>query len=374
MKNLLTILSLLIVANSYSAVNACTNATSTYTDFCGGGSCSYYHDAYYSDGTVPTQWKSGGVLYVVWPHPGMGKIAIWVDTIIGWQTIIVGDVTITDCLNMSTPTFLCSGNSRSFIVTDTNASTSYTWTVPSGWTINGGSNTLITSSTSVTIVVSNPSTHGYNPITVVSNNSGSRTFNVWVGAPAAASVYVAGLQNVDYVNLQQSTSYSFYSKAVGATSHMWFLPSAFHWSTGVTSGSPVQITTANYGGTFSIHTKSSNTCGSSLSNILHVVLPGTGEEENRKASDGGKDDPIAIDEPERITTDVPYPIPSRDHMNINLSQPSSIKMFDLRGAIVRDIMADGQTIISTDDLSEGVYLLKVQNQKEVRQFKVSIRK
>jgi hypothetical protein len=373
--SLVVFLGLISISQSLFAVNVvCSNATDTYTDFCGGFSCSYYHDASYDDGTLPIQSKAGGVLTIVWPHAGTGKVAVWVDPLGGTQTIITFNVTVTDCLSIvSMPTFLCSGNSKSFSISDTNASTSYTWTAPSGWTINGGTNTLTTTSTSVTIVVSNPSTHGYNPITVSSNNSGTRTFNVWIGAPGGPTVYESGQPNANPVNLSKSTSYTFYAQAVGATDYGWTLPSGFSFSVlGVTHGSPVYITMASIGGTFSIRVKPTNTCGSSLA-FLQVILPGTGEEGSRKASD---DSETISDqtEPDNIKVDVPYPIPSRDHININLSQRSSIKLINLQGITVRDVTSEGQTIISTDDLSSGVYLLKVLNQKGVRQFKVSIQK
>ena len=92
----------------------------------------------------------------------------------------------------------------------------------------------------------------------------------------------------------------------------------------------------------------------------------------RKAADDSNG-PIVV-ETDNITVDVPYPIPSRDNINIKLSQPSIVKMINLQGATVREVSAEGQTIISTDDLSPGVYLLKVINQTQTTQYKVTIDK
>ena len=71
-------------------------------------------------------------------------------------------------------------------------------------------------------------------------------------------------------------------------------------------------------------------------------------------------------EASNITMDEPYPIPSRDNINIKLSQPSVIKIINLHGATVREISAEGQKIISTDDLSAGVYLLNVVNKARMK--------
>lgn len=171
------------------------------------------------------------------------------------------------------------------------------------------------------------------------------------------------------ISLQYNSTYLFYADANGATSYSWTVPSGY---SGGTSGSSVYMTTASYAGIFVIPVTASNSCGPAYSSI-QTELSGTCCDQGRKAADDSDVVSIVV-ETSKIDVDVPYPVPSHDHININLSQPSTLRIIDLHGVLIREVSAEGQTIISTDDLDAGVYLLKLQNRSQMKQFKVLIHK
>jgi hypothetical protein len=364
--SLVVFISLISLPLSLKA-DVCVGSTITFAYEQGFEWYGYYHSPKNADGTIPPYYYSGNSLVVTYTVVGQGSVLRDVTNPDGTTTFPY-TVNVVNCLAIpSLPSVLCSGNVQSLSLTDTNGSTSYTWTAPSGWSLNGGSNTLTTSSTSVSVTVANPATSGYNPITVSSNNSGTRTFNVWIGSPSFNTVYESLHPNVNPISLQMNSTYLFYADANGATSYTWTVPSGY---SGGTSGTSVYMTTASYPGIFVIPVTASNSCGSAYSSI-QTELSDSGGQNGRKAADDG---PEPLEDEANIIFDTPYPIPSHDHININLSQPSTISMINMQGIAVRELSTEGQTIISTDDLTAGVYLFKLQNRTQLKQFKVIIHK
>jgi len=136
-------------------------------------------------------------------------------------------VNVANCLSLSIPTFVCNNDSRSYTLTDSNSSTSYTYTVPSGWQINGGSNTLTTSSTTITITVSSTATHGFNPISILliilvteRRTSGSDHLS-----PGVMRLYPSGWEGTNPATLLPNHTYPFL-RASGARCNKLYMDSS----------------------------------------------------------------------------------------------------------------------------------------------------
>ena len=145
-------------------------------------------------------------------------------------------------------TTICSGTTQTYSIASVNGATSYTWTLPSGW-----SGTSTTTSITVT-----SGTAGGNIIVKANNACGSsanRTLFVTVTALPATPGTISGNNSVC-----SGTTQTYTIAAVnGATSYLWILPSG--WSGSSTSTS-ISTTVGNSSGNVSV--LSVNNCGTSI--------------------------------------------------------------------------------------------------------------
>ena len=156
---------------------------------------------------------------------------------------------------------VCPASSQTYSVIAVAGATSYTWTLPSGWTGSSVTNSIITTAgnTSGTISVK------------ASNNCGSSTdqtlaitVNTLPGQPGAISGNNSVCQG-------SSQTYSVTAVA-GATNYTWTLPSGW---TGSSTTNSIMTTVGTTGGTISV--KANNSCGSGTSQSLAITvntLPG----------------------------------------------------------------------------------------------------
>ncbi|MEP7170188.1 MAG: T9SS type A sorting domain-containing protein, partial [Bacteroidota bacterium] len=151
---------------------------------------------------------------------------------------------------------VCQSSAHTYSVSAVSGATSYTWTLPSGWTGSSINNSITTTSAST----------GGN-ITVKANNScGSsaiRTLAITVAALPAQPGTIAGGTNVC-----QSAAQTYTITAVsGATSYTWTLPSG--WS-GTSTSTSIVTTIGSAGGTIAVI--ANNACGSSAARTLAVIV------------------------------------------------------------------------------------------------------
>jgi hypothetical protein len=151
------------VAGSHAQV--CPNITIANSVKCMTGGYIYHLAAKYTDNTVPAQSMSGHNLFVIWPHNGQGHLGYTTYTNPKEYIDVWYNETITSSLAFSgTPKALCKNQTATYSIAD-NCGTSFTWTLPPGSKISGGSNTLTTSAKSVSITAPSPSNqHGTSPL------------------------------------------------------------------------------------------------------------------------------------------------------------------------------------------------------------------
>jgi large repetitive protein len=158
---------------------------------------------------------------------------------------------------------VCQGASQTYTISPVTGATSYTWSLPNGWS--GTSNTASINATAGQNAVSGT-------IAVTANNScGSstqRTLNVSVTNIPAQPGPITGSTSVC-----QGSSQTYSLTAVpNATSYTWTLPSG--WS-GTSSTNIISTTVGSNSGTITV--TANNSCGSSAPSILNVnvtALPG----------------------------------------------------------------------------------------------------
>lgn len=152
---------------------------------------------------------------------------------------------------------VCSGSYETYSIDLVDGATSYTWTLPSGWT---------GSSTTCSISVTASGNSGY--ITVAANNSNgtgtSRSYYITVRSKPSQPASISGEMEVC---AGTSNTYSI-QEVSEATSYNWSLPSG--WSGTSTTTSITGL--AGYSGT--VYVSAENNCGTSNSSTLSVVVSG----------------------------------------------------------------------------------------------------
>ncbi len=156
-------------------------------------------------------------------------------------------------------TTVCQGNSQTYSVALVTGATSYSWTLPSGWSGSSGSNSI------TAIAGANDGN-----ISVTANNacgsSTARSLNVTVQSIPSQPGAISGNTTV----CQGATRTYSISAVNDATSYTWTLPSGWTGSSGSTS---INATAGASGGIISV--TANNSCGTSTARNLNVTVQTT---------------------------------------------------------------------------------------------------
>ncbi len=151
---------------------------------------------------------------------------------------------------------VCPGSSQIYSISAVNGASSYTWSLPSGWTGNSTTNSIITTVGAAGGTVS-----------VKANNScgssSNQTLAVAINTTVSQPVAIIGSNSVCPFTSQ---TYSV-ATVVGATSYTWTMPSG--WTGSSTTNSITTIAGSSGG---SIKIKANNGCGSSIDQTLNVSI------------------------------------------------------------------------------------------------------
>ncbi len=153
-------------------------------------------------------------------------------------------------------TSVCDGSVNTYSIGAVSGATSYTWTLPNGW-----------SGTSTTNSIDATAGSGGGTISVTANNScGSSTAQILSVNIAAGPPTPGAISGTDTICSGGTTTYSIQSIA-GATSYTWTLPNG--WS-GTSTTESIDVTATNTGGTISVVVNSN--CGTSMAQTLTVSI------------------------------------------------------------------------------------------------------
>lgn len=223
-----------------------------------GGSHNTYH--WFKDGVLIPDAQNHNLSFTDAGKDDEGVYTCWIDNTLVTDLTLYARPIIVKILPrqpgvISGSTSVCSGSEQSYSIDAVEDATSYTWTLPSGWTGSSSSNS---------ITVTPLSTSGN--VTVAANNANGtgtpRALYVSVKSKPAQPSAIAG--NVLVCEGSENT-YSI-STVSGATSYNWTLPSG--WTGTSTTNSITGVASAS--GTISV--KASNTCGTSNARTLVVSV------------------------------------------------------------------------------------------------------
>jgi hypothetical protein len=234
----------------------CQGSTQTYSVAAVSGATSYTW-------TLPSGWTGSSTTNSISATVGAnsGNITVTANNACGSSTAQTLAITLTPIPSqpgvISGSASVCAGTTQTYSVGAVSGATSYTWTLPSGWT---GSSTTNSITTTV-------GTSGGN-ITVTANNacgsSTPQTLAVVVnpGAPAQPSA-ITGNTTV----CENSTQTYSVAAVSGATSYTWTLPNGW---TGSSTSDTIQVTAGSNGGIITV--TADNGCGSSTAQTLAITV------------------------------------------------------------------------------------------------------
>ncbi len=151
---------------------------------------------------------------------------------------------------------VCQGSTNTYSVSAVSGATSYTWTLPGGWSGSSSTNSISATAGASGGTISVTATNGC-------GTSSSSSFPVTIAATPAQPGAITGTATVCQTSNQ---TYSI-SAVSGATSYTWTLPSG--WSGSSTSTSISSTVGANSG---SITVAANNACGSGTAQTFNVTV------------------------------------------------------------------------------------------------------
>ncbi|HLP53319.1 MAG TPA: YCF48-related protein [Chitinophagales bacterium] len=240
--------------NITGSATGCIGASQTYSVSAVSGATSYTW-------TLPTGWTGTSTTNSITTTVGNTSGTISVRANIGGCSSAARTINVTTNAVPAQPGIItgnaspCTGSSQTYSISSVSGATSYTWTLPVGWT---GSSTI----NSIAVTAGNSG----GTITVTANNgscsSTPQTRNLTVSSIPAQPGTITGLTSVCNGN---SLTYGITAVA-GATSYTWTLPSG--WS-GTSTSNAIGVTSGSSSGNIAV--SAVNTCGSSAPRTLAVT-------------------------------------------------------------------------------------------------------
>lgn len=207
--------------------------------------------------TTGSAGQNGNVTVNASNSCGTSGTAIWPVVVANGTPVAPGPITGTAAQ--------CPAISSTYSIAAVTNATTYTWTVPTGWTITSGQGT-----TSITVTSGNAGQNGN--ITVTAGNScgtsSASSFAVTVnpGTPANPGIIAGTAAQCPGVNQVYTVN-----PVSGATNYTWTVPTGWTIVSGQGS-SNIVVTTGNPGQNGAISVTASNSCGTSGSSSTTVTV------------------------------------------------------------------------------------------------------
>ena len=158
-------------------------------------------------------------------------------------------------VSITGPAAPCANTSQTYSVSPVTGATTYTWTLPNGWT---------GTSTTASITVTTSATAGNISVTA-GNTCGASTAQTLAVMPVSVPVMPGTITGPAAPCANTSQMYSV-APVTGATTYTWTLPNGW---TGTSTTASITVTTSATSGTVSV--TAGNTCGTSANRTLSVV-------------------------------------------------------------------------------------------------------
>ena len=221
--------------------------------------------------TLPSGWlgtsTTNSIHATAGAASGIGMVSVTANNVCGAST----QRTLADTV-INTPaqpgpitgnTTVCIGSAQTYSITAVSEATTYTWTLPAGWS--GASTTNSINATAASAI-------GTGTITVTAGNfcgtSIARTLTDTVVTTPVTPGTITG-----NVNICAGTNQAYSIATVpDATSYIWTVPSTNGWTSAGSSTNSINTTAGTVTGPYTITVKAANQCGTSAAQNLTVNL------------------------------------------------------------------------------------------------------
>jgi large repetitive protein len=272
----------------------------------------------------------------------------------------------------------CSTTASTYSIPHINGISTYTWTVPAGFLVNGIVSTTgivtLPAPTGASINVAPPTANtGDKTISVYGSvagigNTNTQSLLVTFGVPSQP-IYLTS--NIVLACLPINVPWGIQA-VPNATSYTWSTTSSVVSLTPSGLGCEVDIITAGVGPRV-IKVQANNACGTSVvrSATMGIKTTGCGGVRSLLGE-------TVVSEENSITT---YPNPANDNLLININSTVSgqytITLYDINGKKVTTLIKNveigsNETMIDVSQLSNGLYFLNIDNGIEIQKQKISI--
>ncbi len=164
---------------------------------------------------------------------------------------------------------VCPGTSQTYSISAVTNATTYTWTVPTGWTITGGTGT-----TSITVTAGSTGQNGNISVTA-GNSCGTSSASTLPVVVSPDSPAVPGTIVGSFTVCPNSAGLVYSITGVtGASTYTWTVPTG--WTiTGGNGTTSITVTSGTTGQNGTISVTAGNSCGTSAASTLNVSVTGT---------------------------------------------------------------------------------------------------
>ncbi|MEO1052628.1 MAG: T9SS type A sorting domain-containing protein [Bacteroidota bacterium] len=278
------------------------------------------------------------------------------------KTVDVGTF-ITRPSALNGPSFLCNSEARSYTASPAPGASNYTFTVPSGWKINGVTRTSLTINSRTVTITAPSSGRGTGQIRVRANktnvcgsaNSSYRTKTITYGrqypviSPSSATV-----GRNSFVTLNAS--------GIALSNYRWIIPNGWSAVTGLNSSELIAIT-GNTSGSFHVEVAALS-CGINVGDYVNVTVTGGGGGFFGVAQDGELTDSETLNASNLTKEITIFPNPANDRLKLTMPNEGtkivSISMVDVsNGKQVLNQKMNDNSSIDLSNVEDGIYILNI---------------
>jgi len=237
------------------STTTCSSTSQTYSVTAVAGATSYAW-------TLPSGWSGTSTTNTISAIAGStsGNISVTASNTCGTSSSSTKAVTVNTTPSapgiISGNSTICSSTSQTYSITAVAGATSYSWTLPSGWSGASTTNSITATSWSSSGTISVMATNSC-------GNSSTQTLNVTVNSAPTSPSSISGASTA-CSGLTQTYSVT---SVPSATSYSWNLPSG--WS-GTSSTNSINVTLGTSSGSISV--QAVNSCGTSSSTSIPVTI------------------------------------------------------------------------------------------------------
>jgi len=234
----------------------CSGTTNTYSISPVAGANSYTW-------TLPSGWTGTSTTSSITATSSTtsGNIIVTANNACGSSVVATLPITVNSIpaapSSVSGNTSVCQGSTNAYSVSSDPSATSYSWTLPGGWSGSSTTNSITTTAGSA----------GGNISVSASNSCGtSPSISAVVSVSTTAPATPGAISGSSSICSGTSTTYSV-AAVPGATSYIWSIPAGW---TGTSTTNSITVTDNGTGGVISVFAQ--NACGNSSSSTLTVAV------------------------------------------------------------------------------------------------------